>query len=208
MNFYKQISFLFSLILTACLIHASTGEIVSLNDATFEHQTQASTGMTTGSWLVFFKATRCPHCNKLMPEYVKLSEDEEVVEKGIVLSTVDVNNSPRVSNRFMIRGFPTVLFLHKKRLYMYRGKRDYESLKDFVLREFEFTDDQEIPPPPSAISYWLKMFKVIGLELKDAAMGKAGMVGYAIILLVGMVASIFIFIISMFFMPAKKVKEH
>ena len=190
------------------MIWSSKGEVVELNDATFEHQTQASTGMTTGSWLVFFKANGCAHCNKLMPIYEKLSEDEEILERGLVLSTVDVMASPVTANRFIIRGFPTLRFLHKKRLYEYNGKRDYEPLKSFLLGGFEKQVALTIPPPPSTAEYYIKLFKAIGLELKDAAMGKAGATGYAIIVMVGMLMAIFGFIISMFFMPAKKLKKN
>ena len=190
-----------------CTIYSSSAEVVLLNDEIFEHQTQASTGMTTGSWLVFFKAERCPHCNKLMPEYEKLSEDEELVEQGIVLSVMDVASCPVTMNRFLIRGFPTLIFLHKKKLYEYSGKRDYEALKKFVLEGFESTTALAIPTPPSPLEYWLKLFQAIGLELRDAAMGKAGATGYAIIALVTMLVSVFGFIISMFFMPAKEIKK-
>lgn len=181
---------------------------MALNDATFEHQTQASTGMTTGSWLVLFKAQRCPHCNKLMPIYEKLSEDEEILEKGFVLSTVDIMDSPVTANRFLIRGFPTMVFLHRKQLYEYSGKHDYESLKSFLLGGFEKEVSKSIPSPPSAVEYYLKLMKTIGHELSDAAMGKAGMTGYAIIVLVGLLMAIFGSIIAMFFMPAKKLKEN
>lgn len=207
MKITKLVSILFSILLVVCMIWTSKAEVVQLNDATFEHQTQASTGMTTGSWLVLFKAKRCPHCNKLMPEYEKLSQDEQILERGIVLSTVDVMDSPHITNRFMIRGFPTLIYLHQKKLYEYNGQRDYESLKEFVLRGFQGVGAKTIPAPPGALEYWLKLFTAIGLELRDAAMGKAGFTGYAIIVLVALLLSIFGFIISMFFMSAKKTKQ-
>lgn len=208
MKLAKHISILYSLVLTACMIWSSKGEVVALNDESFEHQTQASTGMTTGSWLVLFKAQGCVHCNKLLPIFEKLSKDEEILERGFVLSTVDVMASPVTANRFIIRGFPTLRFLHKKQLFDYNGQRDYESLKSFLLGGFEKEVAKTIPPPPSTVEYYLKLFQAIGLELLDAAMGKSGATGYAIIALVGMLMAIFGFIISMFFMPAKKMKEN
>lgn len=146
-----------------------------------------------------------------MPHYEKLSDDEELLERGIVLSALDVHSCPKVMNRFMIRGFPTILFLHKKRYYEYKGARDYESLKEFVLGGFEKEGSgytaYTIPPPPSAVEYWIKLFQAVCLELRDCAMGKSGTAGYAIIVLVGALTSIFVFIFSMFLMPAKKVKK-
>mmetsp|Transcript_6435 Transcript_6435/g.9424 ORF Transcript_6435/g.9424 Transcript_6435/m.9424 type:complete len:205 (+) Transcript_6435:147-761(+) len=196
------------LLLLATVLSSTNAEVVELNDATFEHQTQASTGMTTGSWLILFKATRCPHCAKLQPLYEELSQDEELLERGIVLGTVNIMESPTTANRFMIRGFPTLIYLHQKKLYRYTGKRDLESMKQFVLGGFESVGGEDIPSPPSKTEYYIKMVKAIGLELRDAAMGKAGPVGYAILVLVGMLMAIFIAIISMFFLPAKKVKTN
>ena len=201
----KSILILIALVVAATISNSSA-EIVSLSDETFEHQTQASTGMTTGSWLVLFKAKNCPHCQKLLPEYEKLSEDEELMERGVVLGTVDITGSPKTSNRFMIRGFPTMIYLHKKKLYRYTGKRDYEAMKEFILSAEGSNESEEIPSPPSPLEAWLKTFKAIGMELYDAALGKHGPAGYAILLFVSMLTSMFGYILSMFFMPAKKTK--
>ena len=37
----------------------------SLNDNTFEHQTQAATGATTGDWFVLFTKEECEDCDRL-----------------------------------------------------------------------------------------------------------------------------------------------
>jgi thiol-disulfide isomerase/thioredoxin len=192
----------------ATFLSACSGEIVALKDDTFEHQTQASTGMTTGSWLLFFKAQKCPHCRKLLPEYERLSVDEELMERGVVLGTVDIMESPKTANRFMIRGFPTLIYLHQKKLYRYTGKRDFESIKEFIISSgIDAAEGEEIPTPPSQLEAWVKTLKAIGLELYDAALGKSGPAGYAILLLVSMLVSMLGFIVSMFFMPAKKTKN-
>ena len=39
-----------TLALAACAPHAAAARVVELTDATFEHQTQAATGQTTGAW--------------------------------------------------------------------------------------------------------------------------------------------------------------
>ena len=59
--------------------------------------------MTTGSWLVLFKAAQCAHCQKIMPEFEKLSQDEELKERGIVLATIDVPSNSATSTRLGIR---------------------------------------------------------------------------------------------------------
>ena len=66
--------------------------------------------MTTGSWFVFFKAQQCPHCERIYPEFVKLSQDEELSENGIVLATMDVPSNRATATRFDIRYAKRVLF--------------------------------------------------------------------------------------------------
>jgi len=122
------------------------------------------------------------------------------------LSTVDIFKSPTTATRFMIRGFPTLIYLHKKKLYRYTGKRDYDSIKEFVTSGIDSMEGEEIPTPPSKFEAHMKTLKAIGLELYDAAMGKSGAAGYAILVMVAMLMSIFGAIIAMCFMPAKKIK--
>jgi len=140
------------------------------------------------------------------------------MEQGVVLGTINIMESPKTANRFMIRGFPTLIYLHKKKLYRYSGKRDYQSIKEFIQSvgsnykgggqegTLEGIIGEDIPPPPSQLESWVKMAKAVGMELYDAALGKSGIAGYAILALVGMLMAIFVGIFAMFFMPAKKVK--
>ena len=189
-----------------CTLLYSRGEVVNLDDSTFEHQTQASTGMTTGSWFVLFKATGCSHCKKILPIYEELSNDEDVLERGIILASSNVKDSPVTSTRFGVRGFPTLIFLHKKRLYRYTGKRDYESMKTFIMSDFQNIESENIPHPPSTLEYFTKVISEICQELYASATGKYGKAGYAIIVMLTMLTSIFVGILSIFFLPAKKDK--
>lgn len=52
---------------------------------------------------MLFKAERCAHCRKVLPEFEELSKDEELLEKGIILATVDVPSNRKTSVRFGIR---------------------------------------------------------------------------------------------------------
>jgi len=171
----------------------------------------------------------------LQPHFDKLADDEEVSENGIVLALQDVPTSRKTSNRFEVRyvffensyfhntsffilirstfdrGFPTLIYLHKGHVYTYKGKREYDSIKAFLMGGFEQNNidniyrKRPIPPPPSLLEEAMTVAKAIGHELKDAAMGKSGTAGYAMIALITITLIImimFIVFLAMFFIPA------
>jgi thiol-disulfide isomerase/thioredoxin len=176
--------------------------------------------MTTGSWLILFKAAQCPHCKALEPHFSQLAEDEGLRDAGIVLAVADIPLNRKSAARFGIRGSPTVIFLHKKLVYTYKGRRDFESLKEFVLGGFDSgtqgtisSNDSHpynarpIPPPISALQEYMGMIRAIGLELQDSALGKNGPAGYALICMIGIVSILVIMFVGMIvtmFIPAKK----
>jgi len=202
-----SVPLLFSILISFVTVSPTIGEISELSDATFEHETQASTGVTTGSWLIFFKAARCPHCQKLQPHLNRLSEDHDLFDRGIVLGSVDVLGNRGVSVRFGIRGFPTLVYLHEGRMYEYKGKkRTFDAVKEFVMGGFRLEEGKVIPKPTTALEHAGKIAKAVGLELFDAARGKQGPAGYAMIVMVGILMFLFLGFISLCFLPSTKKK--
>lgn len=157
-------------------------EVVSLNDSTFEHQTQASTGATTGSWLIMMgTADGCTACSTLKPMFEELGQDETLYERSIVLGGLDVNDSPSTAMRFGVQTIPTIIYLHKKKLYRFPVdvERSVESLREFVLEHYSKSPAEEIPPPPSAMDELLEVWE----KLQGSGMLLYAFIGMAIMLL-------------------------
>mmetsp|Transcript_14567 Transcript_14567/g.24172 ORF Transcript_14567/g.24172 Transcript_14567/m.24172 type:complete len:208 (-) Transcript_14567:193-816(-) len=196
-----------SLLSLLALLSLCHGEVVELTDATFEHETQASTGMTTGSWFILFKAEQCAHCKKLKPDFERLSNDELLLERGIVFSSVDVPSNRVTSARFNVKGFPVLHYLHKGRLYKYKGQRSHDALRTFLLETVETLPGSPIPDPISGMTVFVRELMSAGQELMDAVQGENGMVGLAILGMVVVFFGLVVVIIGMFFWPSKNDKK-
>jgi hypothetical protein len=176
-------------------VHAD--RLVVLNDATFEHQTQASTGATTGSWLILFSIPSCTSCQETFgPVFETLGQDEALYENGIVLATVDCHENTSVCRRFAVTQLPTIVFLHKKKLYTFATTiattttdTTYEEqmasqLKQFVLSDFATVSvAMPIPDPPSIMDTLMMMEPLA--RLYDAG-ATSPLLGMAIVTLASM----------------------
>ena len=162
----------FLVLLVATSFHAIDAEVVDLTDATFEHQTQASTGATTGSWLVVFTAPMCQSCKSIRRNLDELSTDSDLYEQGIVVGSVDAVESKQTAERFDIANAPTILYIHKKQVYRFEddGSNDDfapESLKEFVLEGYAQVEGSPVPGIPSPIEKFLAGLAAAQKALKE-----------------------------------------
>lgn len=94
-------------------------EVAVLTDANFEHDTQATTGGTTGSWLVLFHdgddseikavletpvAEETPEVpeGEESPEPLKTKLVDDLLEEGIVAGMMDLSANPKTAERLNI----------------------------------------------------------------------------------------------------------
>jgi len=121
-------------------------DVVVLGDANFEHLTQASSGSTTGDWLIKFYAPWCGHCKSMATTFERVAT--ELV--GVVnVAKVDCTTSRSVSLRFNIKGFPTVLLLSKGRTYIFKEQRGFDELVEFARGGFKLHEGEPTPRPLS-----------------------------------------------------------
>lgn len=165
---------------------------------------QASTGMTTGSWFVLFKAAQCVHCAKVTPIFEQLGEDDELSEKGIVLATMDVPSNRRTSARFDIRGFPVMLYFHRGHIYKFKGKRSIEAFKKFLLHDVDKMMGGPIPPPLSSLEVTFREMSTAAQDFYDMSVGRGGVVGMAVSALSVMFILLLATLVGMCFLPSSK----
>jgi len=120
-----------------------SSDTVVLTDANFEHDTQASTGMTTGDWFIMFHASWCGHCKVAMPEIEKFATSRR---GQMNVGKVEVPQSSGLRERFRIQGFPTFYFLSKGMMYKYDGPRNEKGFENFVTEEYKKKTGAVIPP--------------------------------------------------------------
>ncbi|TGZ67129.1 hypothetical protein CRM22_004968 [Opisthorchis felineus] len=119
-----------------------------LDDANFEHDTQASTGGTTGDWLIIFDTMT--EANLQIYDGLSLS----LRARGVSLGIVDPVRSKPTAKRFNVRAQSdqsiTVLMLHRSQLYRFSGsiqRTDFERLLKFAAGEFKEHPKSVIPRP-------------------------------------------------------------
>jgi len=122
----------------------ANSDVRVLTDANFEHDTQASTGGTTGDWLVEFYAPWCGHCKKLAPIWEQVATD---LKGSVNVAKLDATEHTYTARRFDVRGFPTIKLLHRGNMYDFNGQRTAKDLAEFASKTFETAASKPIPPP-------------------------------------------------------------
>lgn len=119
-------------------------DVVKLDTSNFEHLTQASTGATTGDWLIKFYAPWCGHCKSMAPAYERLATN---LLGEVNVAEVNADKERGLRSRFDISGFPTVIFLRQGNVYKYKGPRTEEAFTKFVKGGYADTSSGISPKP-------------------------------------------------------------
>jgi thiol-disulfide isomerase/thioredoxin len=89
--------------------------------------------MTGGSnmKLVLYKATWCGHCNNFKKTWGELKDDEELKQK-VQFIEYDADKDKDEVASAKISGYPTLLLTIKDKVVEYEGRRDFDSIKNFI----------------------------------------------------------------------------
>lgn len=142
--------------LLGLVVGCSAAEVIQLDVKNFEHLTQATTGATTGDWLIKFYAPWCGHCRKMEPTYERVAE---MLHGEVNVARVDVPANRELGTRFDVKGFPTIKFLSKGKVYDYAGRRTAEDLVEFAKGGYQIQQPKEILPAMGMFGEVIIVFK-------------------------------------------------
>ncbi|KAH0472856.1 MAG: uncharacterized protein KVP18_001906 [Porospora cf. gigantea A] len=158
-----------------------------LTDDDFEHLTQAATGSTTGPWFVMFYAPWCGHCRMMSTEWEKLASMAE----NFSVARVDATANMDLARRFEIRGFPTVMFINKGKLYKYAGRRTAEAMMSFAITGHQSVEGVSVPRPKTFVD---KALSMVSGSLQDVSRmvkeGRAGTPLTTVVAVAGLLAGV------------------
>ncbi|KAJ9540390.1 hypothetical protein OSB04_026896 [Centaurea solstitialis] len=120
-----------SLLLLSTLLPLSTAEVITLTETTFSDKVKEK----DTAWFVKFCVPWCKHCKGLgsvWEDLGKTMEQEDAIEVG----EVDCGTNKPLCSNVKIGSYPTFkLFYNGEEVARYRGARDVESMRTFVLEE-------------------------------------------------------------------------
>jgi len=117
-----------------------------LDDDSFEHLTQASSGATTGDWLVAFYTERCKEILPMMESLGVRIQAKTNVAKVNAAANYDL------VERFKISTCPQVILFKSGKMYKYTlDMLDVPSLKNFVTGFYKNVKGEDVPVPSTTL---------------------------------------------------------
>nr|CCA14056.1 protein disulfideisomerase putative [Albugo laibachii Nc14] len=160
---------LFCILLNFVSIDGKQSTIVTLDNDNFEKLTQASTGATTGDWLIEFYAPCCDHCKRLLPIF------EEVATKlkgTINVAKVDAIANRELGVRFGISGYPTIIFFRQGVMYKYKQERSKEALSQFTKEGYKQVEGVKVPSSPTMLNKILQISQDVYADAEKLLVAK------------------------------------
>lgn len=85
--------------------------------------------------IVRFHVDYCGWCKKLAPTWQKFENEynNKIIKgKKIMVLSVDCEKTPKMSQLFQIKGYPTILIIKKNKTIEYNGERTLHALQNIV----------------------------------------------------------------------------
>ncbi|XP_046421562.1 uncharacterized protein [Neodiprion pinetum] len=122
--------------------------VKELTDDTFEHLTQASSGATTGDWLVMFYSTDCVDCQRLGAVWEAVGA--ELKQRLNVARVNKQTTGASTGRRFNVFEVPTFILFRQGKMYRYHiPKYDVKSFVSFAKDWWKNSHGERVPVPQS-----------------------------------------------------------
>jgi protein disulfide-isomerase A6 len=122
--------------------------VTVLDEKNFDAAMSADPSVT---WVVDFYAPWCAHCKKLAPEWAKAAALVARNRRANVrFGKVDVDKNDPLSERFNVKGLPTVLKLKGGASELFVGKREAAALAEWAIEPMSGPAQPEDVPISSA----------------------------------------------------------
>ena len=70
------------------------------------------------------------------------------IDAGVLVGKVDATTNKKTTERFGVKGFPTLKFFADRQLYTYTGARNVEALQAFAIGGYNDAEGEEVPAGP------------------------------------------------------------
>ncbi|KAL9985763.1 hypothetical protein ACROYT_G008204 [Oculina patagonica] len=162
----------------------SDSAVKILNDASFEHLTQASTGATTGDWLIVFSFTeQDPECEKCKRADEAIEKSQQELGHKLNFARVLPPKSKLTLKRFEVARWPTVMLLKQGKQYIYSDEAlDAASFIKFVEEGYNLAASKPVPPPISKFDIFIEELMDDAKHIIHLRKNAAGMIFIAGIL--------------------------
>ncbi|CAM6085065.1 unnamed protein product [Calypogeia fissa] len=114
-----------------------------LDDRSFEHETQAATGQTTGSWLVLFTSSGCVTCGDVESTLLRVIPK---LNGGLpIIAKVNISASPSTAKRFDVQKIPQLKLFRDRSMFSYGGQLSEASILSFIEDGWKGFDREVVP---------------------------------------------------------------
>jgi len=119
-----------------------------LNDESFEHLTQASTGATTGDWLVMFHGLSCEGCKRLESRLQGVAA--KLRTRVLVAKVSSQTDGRETAKRLGVNpALMQILFFRQGQMYSYHMRSmDLTSLSAFAIGLYKEAPSRAVPSMP------------------------------------------------------------
>ncbi|CEP03203.1 Thioredoxin domain-containing protein [Plasmodiophora brassicae] len=196
----KGMALLAAMIATVAMGADKTSDVVTLTESTFEKETQAATGSTTGDWFVEFYAPWCGHCKSLAQTWEELATK---LKDDVNVAKVDCTSNSNLCQRFNVRGYPTVLLFSKGKQYKFQSKRTLDELEKFARGGYLEAKAETTPKAPSAVGAVQKELETLWKEVTSVVKQRPQVA--AVIFALGVLAGVTLAVIAVTLASSKPI---